>query len=371
MGRIHTFDGLRGYCAFWVVFVHLAEILNLQQNYDFGFLHNGDVPVGLFFILSGYAISNLLALKQETYKQFIFRRYFRLAPVFLFLCLVYLILSPHFIQILLQLEPTRIEIDSRVKIYQEGIDHAWVHVFLHSTMLFGLFDDLIAFSSKTLIPPGWSIAIEWQFYLIAPFLFKLFCAKKSLPIKVGIFLAIVVLLGLLKINFLRQAYFIGGFPIILFLLGMSSYFYLNSSTPKNIKHTVALFTGLICVFIISKNPASFIWLFFIAFSHVNTFSEQLNKKFKQLFENRLALFLGKISYSAYLVHMLVIYAVLKIMLPLQIHWNQTLFFIICLLMTIIATAGLSFITYQLIEKPAMKWSSRKAKAWGPMKQKTH
>jgi len=42
----------------------------------------------------------------------------------------------------------------------------------HLTMLHGAVpDQILPGSSITYLPPAWSISVEWQFYLVAPFLF--------------------------------------------------------------------------------------------------------------------------------------------------------------------------------------------------------
>lgn len=88
MQRYRTIDGLRGYAALAVVFYHLTEVVMAEleiwcpefiiQIFKFGFL---GVPV--FFVISGFAIAasvNNLEISRSFFGNFILRRSLRLDP---------------------------------------------------------------------------------------------------------------------------------------------------------------------------------------------------------------------------------------------------------------------------------------------------
>ena len=84
--KITELEGLRGMLAWWVVASHL---LYFSGFYDgkaggvIGLLTRGHEAVDGFVILSGFVIFLLLDRGRDRYGVFIFRRFFRLFPVFL------------------------------------------------------------------------------------------------------------------------------------------------------------------------------------------------------------------------------------------------------------------------------------------------
>ncbi|HGN8960890.1 TPA: acyltransferase family protein, partial [Klebsiella pneumoniae] len=69
-------------------------------------------------------------------------------------------------------------------------------------------------------------------------------------------------------------------------------------------------------------------------------------------DNKFVLFLGKISYSIYLVHMVVLVFVLHLRYLLNINGIEAYFFVISV--TFLTTIFLSSITYYFVEQPFIK-----------------
>src|SRR5262249_21745258 len=110
----------------------------------------GAVPV--FFILSGLVIALMGEARPESYRTFLVRRYFRLAPVY------YLVLAV-----------------ATADAWATGAygRSLWAHVALHATMLHGVVpDQVLPRSPVALEYAAWSISVEWQFYLLAPLVLR-------------------------------------------------------------------------------------------------------------------------------------------------------------------------------------------------------
>lgn len=195
-------DGLRGISILMVVLFHCFFILKvalpasafadfvseLPSFIRIGF--NFDKAVDIFFVISGYLIGTALLKEKEVtgsvaLRSFYRRRFFRIAPLFWVALLLY------------------------------G-SFAWKGDWqsLVGSLLFveNLFPNL-----TKIVPVGWSLAIEVQFYVLIPFLFLLSLRVAFRVLWVILALSISIRLGLLLLNpdFYRVsplAYLTGGIP---------------------------------------------------------------------------------------------------------------------------------------------------------------
>jgi peptidoglycan/LPS O-acetylase OafA/YrhL len=131
-------DHLRFLAALMVLFWHLTvfvktPFINTPSFWPFSFAQEGHTGVALFMTLSGFIFWFLCKEKQIDYKKFIFNRILRIAPLFLFWILIYFYVT--------DIDPTKLFVS-----------------------IFGLLN-------KNVIPGNaWTIVVEFQFYLIFPFL---------------------------------------------------------------------------------------------------------------------------------------------------------------------------------------------------------
>ncbi|MDI2089778.1 acyltransferase family protein [Commensalibacter oyaizuii] len=92
--RVHTIDGLRGFLAFGVVFSHgqcfynITAIGQCTSNSAFYSLL-GTIAVRLFFMITAYLFWSQLLYRQGQmqWQSFYIKRFFRIAPVYWFMCL--------------------------------------------------------------------------------------------------------------------------------------------------------------------------------------------------------------------------------------------------------------------------------------------
>ena len=181
-GRLPELEGLRGILALWVVTAHAfcwvgwADLVQAApfRNLWIHFAH-AQVAVCLFIVLSGFAIWNLLASRSQSWSSFMTGRVFRIYPVFL-VALALGILSS-FIQRSLQTSLPWAD-DSyfpTLKAVTKSEESALgSHVLAHLFLLNGAIpSNWLPGSAGSILAPAWSLSLEWQFYLAAPFLFAL------------------------------------------------------------------------------------------------------------------------------------------------------------------------------------------------------
>lgn len=161
-GNIPALDGLRALSILWVLTFHVyiltslsfspeaAQQLLRETPWFFNWIWNGDKGVDIFFVMSGFLISGLLFQEHQktntlNLKRFYIRRFLRLTPVYWFTLIVYVLLNG------------------------PNSDNAWANFIYVNNFLP---------SSEMAMTWTWSLAVEEQFYLIAP-LFLLLVLWKS------------------------------------------------------------------------------------------------------------------------------------------------------------------------------------------------
>lgn len=177
--RVDELDGLRGLLALWVAMAHILAWTGHWENPLPGRLEgawkilvSADPAVDTFIILSGFAISFLIHKRQQSYGAFMRGRVFRIYPVYLS-CLALGIATSFLTPDLLEAASWKNTIYFEwLRMFHENESSAFgSHVFWHVTLLNGLLTkDFLPGANATLLPPAWSITLEWQYYLIAPFL---------------------------------------------------------------------------------------------------------------------------------------------------------------------------------------------------------
>jgi peptidoglycan/LPS O-acetylase OafA/YrhL len=349
MERITAFDGVRGYSALWVAIVHLAMLFQLHELYV---LPDSKYGLEIFFILSGYVITTLLQRKHETYGVFIFRRFLRLAPAFTILCIVYLLFAGIIIDSLKMLDKSNWLIQSQVAIYKHSIEDWYWHLATHITMTHGFFEQLLKHSSKAIIIAGWSMTVEWQYYLAAPALFWMIKNNK-----------VFLLAGLLVFSVvfpyvdpLKGLYFTK--HLMSFLIGTLTYMYLhqNPEALRDNRGSLILLL-MIAVGIYGSRYEVALWSLFLLFVYGDV-GEWANRTVRKILENKPIVYIGTISYSFYLNHMLVIYLSIYFLGPYVDLKNLELSFFIFLPIFLVLTTLLSSLTYHFIEEPGINWSKK-------------
>jgi len=284
-------DSLRAIAVLLVIFFH----------FKIPFFDNGFIGVDIFFTISGFLMTKIIIEKQNfSFANFYKRRIFRLIPslftvIFVTLCFGTFFLPSYYLNDLFY--------------------SAFFSVFASSNFFFYSIDGYFSTSSefKPLLHI-WSLSLEEQFYFIFPFLLIFFNKKVSLSFLL-ICISVLSFIILDNVNFDLEkdsaSFFWLPFRMYQFSIGSLGYYLLRSKL-NSIVYKYFLLKKILILF-------SFIFLTLISSNFLNNFS--LNQFFLGLISSLSAVFIiictsttnkvmmnnflryiGKISYSLYLVH---------------------------------------------------------------------
>ncbi len=156
MNRLPSLDGVRGIAILTVLGSHLShsEGFPIEWEPAWGYVFNGSVGVLVFFVLSGFLITHLL-LREEastgaiSIRTFYVRRALRILPVYLAFLIVLAVIAKF----------TAIDIPAS----------GWVSSLTFTKNFWG---------GQWIDGHLWSLAVEEQFYLVWPVVFK-FMSKRG------------------------------------------------------------------------------------------------------------------------------------------------------------------------------------------------
>ena len=192
-------DGMRAYCILLVIYNHLK-----LGRYSVGWL-NGHLGVDLFFLLSGFLITTLLTREwvftgQLDLTGFYWRRFFRIAPVYLVVLMFYVALT-------------------------SLLSHAgkWPQLRAGLPWFLTLMNEYAREpAGGTVFTHTWSLGVEEKFYLLWPVLaFLVARTERRRTMVLGLLFAGVGLAALLGHTYLARAYLglLVGCGLAMLLLG--------------------------------------------------------------------------------------------------------------------------------------------------------
>ena len=362
-------DGLRGWLAWTVVLAHVLFFSGFGLSWVSRDTSQtaAAMSVMIFIILSGFVITHLVVEKREPYGLYLARRGLRIYPVYLLALLV--AVGTTFLSFKTYLTPEG-AVDpvamARMPYPQIGVllyDHSQLvtgayfkHLLLHLTLMHGaVAQSALGNSEFMFLSPAWSLSLEWQFYLVAPFVIRA-AARKGVSI-----LLVALTLGLFVVY---NANVFGWWGMPSFLPGGSLYFAVGIASrllvtgkpfrfsPWHAASLALLVVGFIVIGIL-RLPVE-IWLVFFAVSlyqlRGGRLAGALGRIFKLLFESRLAMHLGRASYSTYLVHVpLLQIAMYLAVRPLALAPGAATLFVGTT--TLVSTWIVSQLTYRYVELP--------------------
>lgn len=314
MNKINSAESLRGLACLAVVFSHLSltffpqlhnfenshlpkfEIFDWIHNSPFGFFYSGTGAVFVFFVLSGYVLSLTMMSSKDIelkLKKSFLKRYPRLAIPAIISCILFWFVF-YF----------RVDL-SLVSEWFFNTGNFKLNFF--SAIYSGAIDSFI-FGRSEYNGVLWTMQIE----LFGSFLIYLLCyfyKKKSL-----IFTLFFLFFSLLASIFVSKIFFLG---ILSFVFGMLIQLYVRS-IPDFLGVSLLLFGLYLC----GAHNDSYSYLFFSNFLNSNTYTAlnffgglfitlsvlKTNIMLKVL-DREFLIYLGKISFSIYLIHIIIIYAI--------------------------------------------------------------
>jgi peptidoglycan/LPS O-acetylase OafA/YrhL len=364
LGYIKEFEGLRGLMALWVLLGHWAISVPIKLGVPDAKLYNG-YAVDVFVMLSGFAIFALLEGRDEGYAPYLTRRFFRIYPVYFFYLAVSVVIQPlqraAFVS-----GPEAFMQDRRLEILNNTAAYWWPHLIAHLTLLHGLVPERwLPDTNFAFLGQAWSLSLEWQFYLIAPFLLGII--KGRYRIWAVAALLIATLVGLVLRPMMGSGFL--GAKFHLFLAGIATFYLMKEMRLHRISvlspPAVAVFACVLCFLALFRSVSVLPFLIWAVAVYVGLSSRESSRGWVGLpsrFLNSAPIqWLGHISYSLYLCHMILMTAGLLILERIP-GLDGRVFAVALLLIALpgsIAVASLSFV---FIERPFMRLGSRLAKA---------
>lgn len=281
-------DGLRAYAVLAVVIFH------------FGFLPNGFLGVDIFFVISGYLITGIIYNKiskdQFSIKDFYVRRTKRIIPLVSFICLISLILGIIFML------PDDLENLAQSIVATNFFNNNTLQVVTTKNY----WDVVNEFKP---LMHTWSLAIEEQYYLIYPFLFVILGR-----IRLKLILPILIILTLISIGLYLSPFqdfykfYLLPFRFFELSIGGIAAIILNGNVIRHrfsIVFIVALI-GILC-FELNFVPKDILLIFTVLITcGILVADNTWNNLSSFLLQNRIVVYLGKISFSIYMWHQLIL-----------------------------------------------------------------
>lgn len=339
--RFDFIDSLRGIAILGVILVH-AALASRQQGALLGLSYLGYRGVQLFYVVSAFTL--FLSLERSRserhrWSNFFIRRLFRIAPLFYVAAIGNLALCG-----------------------RHGL--STIELIACFTFLQGLSPRAI----DILPAGGWSVAVETGFYLLIPLLYlKITTLKKS----IAVFLVSAVVLGGASFFLASLPHFSEGttqiyfrlfwLPVELpiFLLGIMAYFLwkVRAKWQDSINPFLIVISSII-LFLAALPVQN--WGLYLSCVPLITLVIGLSIHPWPLLVNPFTKFVGKISYSLYLMH----FFIMITMDRMHIRLPQNGFGLVIAFGLILGTSiPICFLTFRYIEEPGIrlgaKWIRRR------------
>ena len=352
--KLHYVDAIRGVAILLVIMRHAAQQGAVALSHFFSVLFSlGASGVQLFFMASAFTLyrsyRNRQGIESHATRNFFIRRFFRIAPLY-YLAILYFVFYTFFnVPYWFGEQPylSSYNILSNV-FFVHGFSPYWINY-------------------SNVVPGGWSIAVEMTFYAITPWLFyKIKTMKHAF---VFLCLALVFKLVLQEV-FIQMPlisestvwreflfyYFPNQLPV--FALGIILYFLI---TDVKSLHTVSKSLKILAfVLLLIQAGTTFDFLYMnhlVISSGMLLFCWLLSQGNLKFISNAFIRYIGKISFSLYLVHFVVIGWLIKFdWIDFSSHAliNYGIRFMVLLFFSML----ISSITYTYVEVPFQRLGSK-------------
>lgn len=349
----HKLDGLRGLFSLAIVFFHypieflpkmIGQLFLVRESYIF---------VDFFFVLSGFVIalnySNILTKSQLI--EFLKRRFIRLFPLLFYssaIFLIYMLLRDFALS-------------------NNFLNNAFKYsVQTNITVLFTDFLNTICFLNSTNIlttkniinSPSWSISAEMISYILYGVI--AYCFKKK-PIIAHCIIFLGSLIFLISLGKgIGVTYNFGFVRCMMSFSAGCLVYYISYSKSISIKNYVEIIASCVLLMILfinhHLNVDSSIKPYFslitmpITFSFIIFILLRTNSYLSWFIERPFNKYLGKISYSVYLNHWIVVLLIPKFLFRVLELQKHDIYMIFVLLFSVTITILYSHLTYFYIEK---------------------
>lgn len=377
---LNNLTALRGVAAILVALLHFHFFLGPVMPYGkANFIDNLYLMVDLFFILSGFIMcyvyedSFKIGIQKRKYKNFLVARLARIYPLHIFTLLAEVCIFLFLIAVgKLEFLPLPSQNMYNLNAIPTNL------VFMHTLG----FHDFVSWNS-----PSWSLGAEWWAYVLFPFLFVAFKKLKYKNWFIGLGIAII---GWLCIEFILASMepFMHFPPdpnkksldviwhfgtirgIVGFIAGMAVWQLYTKSKFKPFFGNGWVFFFLTVLAILSMHFKWYNTSTVIIFSIMILSAAYGSKTIDKFFAFRVLKKLGDWSFSIYLWHMVIINIILvsfvyqktepvKAFLLRPFQNEKPFTIILFLLIFLIMTSFVGWLSFKYIETPTRKWIRRK------------
>ncbi|PXV64457.1 peptidoglycan/LPS O-acetylase OafA/YrhL [Dysgonomonas alginatilytica] len=333
-------DSLRGIAVLMVLMVHVGNFFKIPtteyfSHLFFGPIYSGRMGVQLFFIISSFTL--MFSFERRSGEKngtsnFYIRRFFRIAPMYY---LAIIAITIYYIR--------------TNTVNWDILTSPWYI----SNFLF--LNTLTPYWIKTVVPGGWSISVEFLFYIIFPFI-----ASRIKNINMSaIALCISLIIATLFIFITRKDFFYSQFDfnqisfynqLPVFFIGIFAY-WLTKESYKEIKNrTWLLFIIVLFLFTMMMVPY---YLFYCIIYCILIFI--LSKKPYKFLCNKWFSMVGRVSFSMYIVHFFLIIMMNNLgighLIPVTNMFTSIVNFVLLYMLVFTLTYTISYFSYKFIELP--------------------
>jgi len=360
--KIHSLTGLRAFAAIWVVIYNMSMFEGVDpgfvRNIDWGiykyFISYGYTGVDFFFFLSGFVISYIYQdnftknIQRDNIIKFYKLRLGRIYPLHFSILILIIILANY------------------------GVFPYNLNIKYGPTLLNLTLTDSWGFYSKgSWNSPAWSLSAEWFIYLLYPFIAFMLIKEESTRYYAKLLATISIIFFIMNLDISNTTDIddgVGGLVRVTFgfITGCILFnFYRKKTLQKlpwdliGILMFAIMLISQIMFFddIMAVNVISYIAITIFLYALVHS-----KNILKFIFANRISVYLGKISFAIFLLHM----PVMKIIghnfraefLNIVEENNQS-DMIFYLLISLAILLILSSLCYHLIENPCRNYVKKK------------
>lgn len=337
MQHVAYLDGLRGVAILMVLAVHTGQLVPGLPLPVADLTFYGVRGVQLFFIVSGLTLTLNHAAKPFRAGDFYRRRFFRIAPMFYGGALLYLLLTATTAMPL----PTR---DAT------AFDIVVTFLFLHGWSPSAI---------NTVVPGGWSIAAEAMFYLVFPLILLLVPRRRGLAVAVAGSYLLAVATNLLLRRWLGPGAEMAFAFWLVQLPAFASGCWLATLPPREGPRPlarIALGLAVVALIVDSELRGHSNLLVAIVLLTVLTWAAGVVRP--KLLEGRVLPFIGRISFSLYILQFAVLGALHPLVGPMATALGPLPALVVLFLTALLVTGALAWCSWRWIETPMIAQSRR-------------